>query len=190
MWLLGAAAVIAIILGVWWWQMGSSVSQPVPYGTATTTNPLASGTVSTTKPVVAKVRTGTIVSVLSTLPSTSRFSAILSSSGVAASLGGKGPYTLFVPINESFTRFPTGMTSAELKRLVQYHIISGKNIDVNIEQSGSMQALSRDMLNFSVRPGDQSARVNSSVTLEEFTASNGTIYLIDQILLPPLGGQQ
>ena len=81
------------------------------------------------------------------------------------------------------------MDAAGLKRLVEYHIVSGKSIDVNVQTSGTTQALSKDTLNFSVREGDKSARINSSVALQAYKASNGIVYLIDQVLIPPVQTQ-
>ena len=113
---------------------------------------------------------------------------MLQSTGVASQLSGKGPYTLFIPINEAYAHLPPGaldLSATALKRLAQYHVVAGRAVDVNAEISGTIQALSKDMLNFSVRPGDKSARINSAVALQEFKAQNGVVYLIDQVLLPP-----
>ena len=88
---------------------------------------------------------------------------------------------------------PTGtindLDGAQLKRLVEYHIISGKEIDVNAETAGTVMALSKDLLNFSKNPGDVSARVNSSVVLHAYKTSNGVVYIIGTVLLPPLPAQ-
>ena len=123
------------------------------------------------------------------LPDATRFSALLASTGVAAMLKGKGPYTIFVPTDRAMRELPasmlSSMTPAELKRLVEYHVVMGRAIDVDAVDSGTVQALSGDTLNLSVQEGDQSARVNSSVVLEGYTTKNGIVYLINSVLLPP-----
>ena len=181
---------VAILLAAWMFRGNTKVAVvgPAPAGAASsTTDSLASNnTPPVTHEVVVQKKSGTIVSSLSSITEGSQFIALLSSSGVTSLLTGKGPYTLFIPINEKFSQIPGHLTAAQQKRLVEYHVIAGKNIDVNIQQSGVIQALSQDMLNFSIRPGDKSARINSSVALQKFVTSNGTIYLIDQVLLPPL----
>ncbi len=184
----GLVVVVAVGLFAWMMYTGkqAQLALQAQNGTASTTATPVSNTIPATPAVKEQGKSGTIVSVLGSILGGSKFAALLSSTGVASQLSGKGPYTLFVPINDTFSRVPTNLSSADKKRLAQYHVVSGKNIDVNIQQSGTIQALSKDMLNFSVRQGDKSARVNSSVALEKYTTSNGTIYLIDQVLLPPL----
>jgi uncharacterized surface protein with fasciclin (FAS1) repeats len=187
LWVLGAALLIVLILG-WWWKAGSASpvasTNATPATAATTTAPSAP-----TASVALQVRTGNVVAVIDSIPDASRFAQMLGTSAIASQLTGKGPYTVFVPINEAYAHLPSGMltdlSAAQLKRLMQYHVIAGKAIDVDAQSAGTVAALSGDMLNFSVRSGDQSARVNSSVALQSYKASNGIVYLVDQVLIPP-----
>ncbi len=195
-WVGGAVALIALILGLWWWNSsgiaGSGSLGESAYTIPTTTDALVSPN-TPTGPVaqVSKVDS-TVVGIVSSLPQGSRFAAFLSETGVASQLTGKGPYTVFVPTNSSFELLPPGaltISAAQLKRLVQYHVVSGRAVDVNAQFSGTIQALSKDMLNFSVFPLDKSARINSAVALQEYRANNGVVYLISEVLLPPAGTQ-
>lgn len=187
-WIASAAVLIIVVLGFWWWRGAGAGT--LGYG-PTANDTLQSANVPSGS-VTPAVLSGSVSSILSKIPEASQFAGLLSQTGVAAELIGNGPYTLFVPTNGAFSRMPPGslnLTAAALKRLVQYHVISGKAIDVNVQTSGTTQALSKDMLNFSVRQGDKSARVNSSVALQAFKASNGVVYLIDQVLIPPIKTQ-
>jgi uncharacterized surface protein with fasciclin (FAS1) repeats len=190
-------AVLAVILIVAAWMWGrshnTSTLQAVDYGApaASSTDALSGPTV----PVVAENRSSsTVMGIIGGLQNESRFAALLANTGVSGSLTGKGPYTVFVPTDASFGQLPPGtmsaMTSAQLKRLVQYHIVSGRSIDVNAQVAGTIQALSKDMLNFSKNTGDKSARVNSAVAIRSYKASNGIVYVISGVLLPPLAPQQ
>jgi uncharacterized surface protein with fasciclin (FAS1) repeats len=191
-WVWGAVAVLVVLFGLWWWYAastnGSASLGPAGYGA-----PAASSTSALEGPtanVVAENRSSsTVAGIISSLSAESRFAGMLTSTGVAASISGKGPYTVFVPTDASFGTLPTGtinnLSAAQLKRLVQYHIISGKKIDVNAQVAGTVQALSKDMLNFSKNTNDVSARVNSSVVIHAYKASNGIVYVISQVLLPP-----
>lgn len=185
MWVGGIVLALGVLIGLVWLMKGDDTmtdTAATPQ-VATTTTGVASGA------LVPKVTKGSVAAILSGLPDTSRFAAELSTTGVAGSITGKGPYTLFVPINEAYAHLPAGtiekLTSTQLKRLVSYHVVSGKAIDVSVQTSGTVQALSKDPLNFSVRMGDKTARINSSVALQSFKADNGVVYLIDQVLLPP-----
>ncbi len=192
-WVWGAVAVLAVLVGVWVWYQGTSNQlNPVGYGapSASSTGALQGPT----SPVVAENRTSTsVVGIIQSLQNESRFSGLLANTGVSSTLTGKGPYTVFVPTDASFGRLPAGtinnLSAAELKRLVQYHVISGKMIDVNAQVAGTVPALSKDPLNFSYEPDDKSARVNSGTILAAYKGSNGVVYIINSVLLPPLPPQ-
>jgi len=81
------------------------------------------------------------------------------------------------------------MSAAAAKRLIEYHIVSGREIDPSTEVSGSIQALSGDMLNFSLGTGNIPL-VNSAIIVAAYRAQNGIVYLIDNVLIPPSSTQQ
>lgn len=190
-WIWGGVAVLLVLLGVWWWySKHPSVDLPsADYGA-----PAASSTAALQGPtvnVVAENRSSsTVMGIVSSLSANSRFAGLLANTGVSASISGSGPYTVFVPTDASFGQLPAGtinnLSASELKRLVQYHVISGKTIDVNAQVAGTVPALSKDMLNFSKNTNDVSARVNSSAVIRAYKASNGIVYVIGTVLLPPL----
>lgn len=175
------AAIVIILFGVFIWWSGM---QPTPrsestMSTTTSNEPVSVGSVS---------RKGFTSTVIAGISDASSFAALLSASGVDATLKGTGPYTVFVPINAAFDHAPEGtlsVTGAARKRLVQYHIIAGKKIDPNLLVSGTETALSGDPLNLQISPLDHVARVDGALILSSYSSSNGVIYLINAVLLPP-----
>ncbi len=131
-----------------------------------------------------------VLTVVRQISGASRFAGLLNATGVASAISGKGPYTIFVPTNNAFGQLPSGtissLSSSELKRLVEYHIVNGRSIDVSLERSGTIQALSRDMLNFSYG-SDKVPMVNSAVVVSEYQTRNGIVYVVDTVLIPPTG---
>ena len=89
-----------------------------------------------------------VVAVVENLGGASRFAQLLDSTGVGGALYGRGPYTLFVPTDGAFSLMSSktisGMTSAQKKRLIEYHVIVGKEIDPGALRSGTITALSKD----------------------------------------------
>ncbi len=79
------------------------------------------------------------------------------------------------------------MTAAQKKRMVQYSVVSGRALNVNVQDSGSVKALSGDLLNFNVGSTGL-VQVNSSYALAAYKATNGIVYVINQPLLPPTSG--
>jgi uncharacterized surface protein with fasciclin (FAS1) repeats len=76
------------------------------------------------------------------------------------------------------------MSAAEKKRLIQYHVVSGRAVDPDQMTAGSIEALSRDVLNFSYGP-TKIPMVNSAIVVTQYEGTNGVVIVIDNVLLPP-----
>jgi uncharacterized surface protein with fasciclin (FAS1) repeats len=183
MWIVGTAVVI-ILLVIWWENNKAnlpSVANPLTGGGTE-----ASGTGGVS---VQDSSSATVASILAGIPNAGRFNQLLSSTGVASAITGKGPYTVFVATDAAFGRLVPGtintMSAAEQKRTLQYHIVSGKKLDVDAVQSGQVQALSGDSLNFTVDAAEGGVYVNSGYVLKVYKAKNGIIYVINSVLIPP-----
>jgi uncharacterized surface protein with fasciclin (FAS1) repeats len=186
-WVVASLLFIALIICLWLLNAGHLQNAPV-YGIATDTGALESP--HTPFIVVEERQATTITSLAEGLPDATQFASLLESTGVEKELAKGAPYTVFVPTDRALHQLPPGtlanMSAAQLKKLVEYHVVVDRAIDVNAVDSGSVTALSGDALNFSLSPGDQSARVNSSVVLEAYKGKNGIVYLINSVLLPPV----
>lgn len=190
--------VVLAALGLWWlvanrpidtstvgfWNRGEDTE-------ATTTPDTSGGSNAGGVSVTSVNRPNTdVASIVNSLSSASRFNALFRSTGVAATIGknSTSKYTIFVPTNGAFAQLPGGtianLSSAEKLRLVQYHVVSGRAIDVDALTASTIEALSRDMLNFNYGT-DKIPMVNSAIIVTEYTGKNGTVYLIDNVLLPP-----
>jgi uncharacterized surface protein with fasciclin (FAS1) repeats len=156
---------------------------------STTTSEMASTTQSGTAVTTENVPSSSVAAVVAGIADASNFNSLFVSTGVAASLSGKGPYTVFVPTNEAYASLTAGtlsnMTSAQKKRLAQYAVVSGKALDIDAVSSGTYTALSKDPLNFQVNLVYKEAFVNSGYAIREYKASNGIVYLISAVLVPP-----
>lgn len=131
-----------------------------------------------------------VVSIVQSLAGVSEFSSLLYASGIASTLrpGATNQYTIFVPLNSAFSKLPRGtitdLSAADRTRLVQYHIVSGRAIDVGALTSGSIMTLSGDALNVSANPGN-APMVGSANIIAQYNGTNGVVYVIDTVLLPP-----
>ncbi|MDR3571802.1 MAG: fasciclin domain-containing protein [Candidatus Pacebacteria bacterium] len=185
---IGIVAIVVIAALGWWWI---AANQQV--NVATTNTSLATSTAATTTsqasqgPTVTDKSSDTVKSILTLLPSASEYESLLSSTGVGSSISATGQYTIFVPTDSAFSSLPKGtlskMTAAQLRRLVQYSIVAGKAIQPGAQFSGVVQAWSGDPLNFT--DINNIPMVNSSIIIAEYKGSNGVVYLINEVLLPP-----
>ncbi|MDP2650242.1 MAG: fasciclin domain-containing protein [bacterium] len=131
-----------------------------------------------------------VVAIANDVSSASRFISLFNSTGVAAELNASGEtYTVFVPTNGAFDLLAEGtldnLSASELRRLVEHHVVVGRAVELNTIENSSIEAMSGDMLNFSVSDRDEIARVNSAIAFEAFVGENGMVYAINNVLLPP-----
>ena len=197
----GIIVVVVLIIGgiFWWMNAGSTGTQTGQMATTTdmtgTTGTTASGvdtsgTNTTEAPVVVnnKNNTKSVAEIVAGLPNASTYADYLNSSG--ASISGKGPYTIFVSTDAGYALLKPGtitnMTAAQKKRMAQYSIVA-RMLDVNAQDSGSVKALSGDLLNFNVGSTNL-VQVNSSYALAAYKGTNGIVYVINQPLVPPTSG--
>ncbi|MBV9159508.1 MAG: fasciclin domain-containing protein [Candidatus Kaiserbacteria bacterium] len=194
---IGGVVILVIAALLLWWiaaRRPLSIFSGMTQSTSTTQQTATSTASKDTKPsgtkgIISKTTrsTQTVTQIVNSVAS-AQFKSLFQSTGVAASISSSGKYTIFVPTSGAFAQLPSGtiseMTSAEKKRLVQYHVVSGRAVDVDAEVAGTIQALSGDALNFS-HGTDKIPMVNSAIIVAEYTGKNGTVYLIDNVLLPP-----
>lgn len=179
-WVIALVALIVIAGLVWFVNKDKEENIPLPL-------PTTPGETSGAGQVNVKTSTGTVAQVVAQVTNGGTFASYLSSTGVGATLTGKGPYTIFVSTDGAFSRLAPGtitkMTAAQKKRMVQYHVVAGKSLDIDAVNNGQIQALSRDTINFNVDGGK--VYVNSGYVLQGYKATNGMVYVINAVLLPP-----
>lgn len=118
--------------------------------------------------------------------------AALKAAGLVETLKGPGPFTVFAPTDEAFAKLPSGTVESLLKpenkaKLVDvltYHVVAG-----DVPASAAMklkEATALDKKPIVLEVKDGSLYLNKSkVTTADVKCSNGTIHIIDAVLLPP-----
>jgi len=179
-WTGAVALAVVFALGLWWLSSVETVdTSGLPGAPKNDAKPAQQGR---SAPTATTVASSDVVSIVGTLSGSSEFAALLSSTGVSSEIRSTGQYTIFVPSDAALST--SGMTSEEKKRLVRYHIISGRAIDPEAVKSGSVESLSRDMLNFEVTNGV--ARVNGQNFLQAYRGKNGVVFTVSGVLHPPI----
>src|SRR5215208_3444679 len=120
-----------------------------------------------------------------------RFSTLVravQAGGLADTLSGPGPFTVFAPTNDAFNKLPAGTLDAllqdqqQLRAVLTYHVVSGRVTSADLPGRQSAPSVQGAPLAFSVNP----ARVNNAnIVQPDVQASNGVIHAIDTLLLPP-----
>ena len=197
-WPLIACGAIAVSFGLWWlaWQqqVDTTIHIPIQWGRfAAEQLPTAPARSDATYSTGAtRTRSSSdVVAVAARLSGTSFFNTLLVSTGVAAEIRDKADeeFTLFIPTDGSISQLPLGtirgLSRLEQQRLARHHVIVGRAVDVESQTSGSMQSLAGETLNFSYGE-NKLPMIGNAIVVGEYFASNGVVYLVENVLFPPL----
>jgi uncharacterized surface protein with fasciclin (FAS1) repeats len=113
-------------------------------------------------------------------------------------LSGTGPFTVFAPTNDAFTAFNTelapagiaGVSSANLTKVLQYHVVSGNILAASLTE-GQMVSTLQTPQKFTIQlaGGAKIKDVNnriSTIVATDVQCSNGVIHVLNKVLLPTL----
>jgi uncharacterized surface protein with fasciclin (FAS1) repeats len=136
----------------------------------------------------AAMAAGTIVEVASSNGSFKTLVAAVKAAGLADTLSGKGPFTVFAPTDAAFAKLPPGTVDAllkdipKLKAILTYHVVSGKVMAKDVK-TGMVPTVNGQSLD--VKADAMGVSVNGAkVSTADVAASNGVIHVIDTVVLP------
>ncbi len=134
---------------------------------------------------------GTIVEIAAGNPAFSTLVTAVQAAGLAETLSGKGPFTVFAPTNEAFAALPPGTLETLLKpenrdalrKVLTYHVVSGDLMAKDL-RSGRVATVEGSPVTVQVQSSGVSVN-NANVVKADVDAKNGVIHVIDRVLLPP-----
>lgn len=130
--------------------------------------------------------------------------AAVKAAGLADTLAGKGPFTVFAPTNDAFENLPEGtvdtlflpQNKGTLTKVLTYHVVPGrmdmKELAAAIKKGGGstkLQTVAGDWLSFmwngpsNIVVKDAKGGVASISTYDVYQ-SNGVIHVINRVLMP------
>ena len=123
-----------------------------------------------------------------------RFSTLVTAvkaAGLASTLQGAGPFTVFAPTDEAFAKLGTATINslladqAKLRYVLLYHVISGKAVS-SATAATLTEATMTNGATVAIAAQGDSLRINTAqVIIKDIQASNGVIHVLDTVLLPP-----
>jgi uncharacterized surface protein with fasciclin (FAS1) repeats len=178
--IIAAAAVAALSLAAC--SSGTTTGGSTTSAPATSSSPAESAS-----PTAA----GTIVDVAAANPDFSTLVAAVEAAGLAETLSGTGPYTVFAPTNAAFAALPAGVldklllpeNKETLAKILTYHVVAGEVKAADVKP-GAVKTVEGQDITIAVDGG--TVKVNgATVVATDVEASNGVIHVIDAVLLPP-----
>jgi uncharacterized surface protein with fasciclin (FAS1) repeats len=134
----------------------------------------------------------TPVSVADTIardPQLSTLNGLVQQVGLAETLKGSGPFTVFAPTNEAFKEVPVktmdelSHNPAMLKAVLGYHVVPAKLMAADVTNSRAKTSQGANL---------ELAKAGGFVTVEDamvqtadIVATNGVVHTVDRVLMPP-----
>jgi uncharacterized surface protein with fasciclin (FAS1) repeats len=132
--------------------------------------------------------------------------AAVKAAGLVETLKGRGPFTVFAPVNAAFAALPAGTVDdllkpenrAALTRVLTYHVVAGDYDAASLERAiragggwAKLATVSGDTLTASMNGPrnivlhDASGNV-AQISTYDVRQSNGVIHVVDRVLLPKM----
>ena len=136
---------------------------------------------------------GDIIDVAVAAGSFNTLAAALTAAGLVDTLKGAGPFTVFAPTDAAFAKLPAGTVEnllkfenrAQLVSILTYHVLPG-NVTSNLLLGKTTRASTVQGSRVTVNGRGGNFTVNGvNVIGADVAASNGTIHVIDTVLMPP-----
>ena len=147
----------------------------------------------------------TITAIVSDSSSYSLLKSAVVKADLAETLSGTGPFTVFAPTNEAFSKLPAGTVETLLKpenikslqTILTYHVVAGKMNSSDIAKAikagkgkASLKTVSGGTLTAwmdgkDLYISDESGN-KAKVTISDVNQSNGIIHVVDTVLLPKM----
>jgi len=128
--------------------------------------------------------------------------AAVKAAGLVETLQGKGPFTVFAPVNDAFENLPAGTVETLLKpenkatltKVLTYHVVSGrydfKALSAMLKKGqNSLKTVSGGTLTFmmngphNIVVKDENGNA-ANINVYDVYQSNGVIHSVDNVLLP------
>jgi len=115
----------------------------------------------------------------------------LEAADLVDALKGEGPFTVFAPTDEAFSKLPAGTVEgllkpekkAALQGILKYHVVPGKVMATDVVKLHSAGTLQGKDVAIQVKDGTVMVD-KAKVTQTDIECSNGVIHVIDTVVLP------
>jgi uncharacterized surface protein with fasciclin (FAS1) repeats len=117
--------------------------------------------------------------------------AAVKAAGLAETLSGTGPFTVFAPTNEAFSKLPAGTVDNLLKpemkndltKVLTYHVVPGALRAAELKDGQKLKTVEGSELTVQVKDGMVMID-GATVTIADVISSNGVTHVVNNVMLP------
>lgn len=180
--IVGIIAIVALVGGIVWFTNRNNDTQTTETSTNTSTTEEAAAT--------------NIVVLAQNTPELSTLVSAVQAADLVETLQGTGPYTVFAPTNDAFNALPAGTLDTllepankdQLSSILTYHVVAGNVKAADLSDGQVIETVQGGKLTVSIRDGKvyikDAKGGEAQVTSADVEASNGTVHVINAVLLP------
>ena len=190
-WIIGTVAVGVLALGAAACGDDDGAAPEEP-STTMAESPAESGTSAPESPA-------TVVDVAASNDDFSTLVTAVDSGGLAETLSGDGPFTVFAPVNDAFAALPPGTLDSlllpenqdQLAAVLTYHVVPQEAMSDDLSDGMTVTTVQGQPLTVGVTDAGVTltdATGNTvSVVQADIDAGNGVVHIIDGVLIPAAG---
>jgi uncharacterized surface protein with fasciclin (FAS1) repeats len=117
--------------------------------------------------------------------------AAVKAAGLAETLKGPGPFTVFAPTDEAFAKIPAEtlddllkpQNKAKLRSILTYHVVPGKIMASDVVKLDAANTVQGSSL--AIKTSNGGVMINNARVIKaDVEADNGVIHVVDTVLLP------
>ena len=190
-WIIGPVAVGALALGAAACgnDNGAAPEEPSP---AVADSSAESGASAPDSPA-------TVVDVATSNEDFSTLVTAVEAAGLAETLSGDGPFTVFAPVNDAFAALPAGTVDSlllpenqdQLTGVLTYHVVPKEAMSGDLSDGMTVTTVQGQPLTVGVSDAGVTLTDGTgntvSVVQADIEAGNGVVHVIDEVLLPAAG---
>jgi uncharacterized surface protein with fasciclin (FAS1) repeats len=115
--------------------------------------------------------------------------SLVQRAGLADTLAGPGPFTVFAPTDKAFAKVPKKTLNAllkdraKLRAVLLYHVAAGELTANKVVKRSRIKTVNGARIDVRVRGGNVFVD-KAKVTTPDIAASNGVIHVINRVLMP------
>jgi uncharacterized surface protein with fasciclin (FAS1) repeats len=155
----------------------------------------SSDTTTESEPSTAEIP-ATVVDVAASDQNFSTLVTAVQTAGLAETLSGEGPFTVFAPVNDAFAALPQGTVDTllqpanreQLTSVLTYHVVPAKALLGDLSDGMTVTTVQGQPLTVNVTGAAVTLTDGSgntvSVVQPDIEAGNGVVHVIDGVLLP------
>lgn len=122
--------------------------------------------------------------------------AAVKAAGLAETLQGPGPFTVFAPTNAAFDKLPAGTVAtllkpenkADLVKILTYHVVPGRYTSENLKDGMKLKTVQGQEITISYKGGKWSVMDakggTAMIETADVISSNGVTFVLQSVLMP------